>query len=36
MKLATFQVATPLGPEDRFGIVHLDKENGWVVDANMA
>jgi len=36
MKLATFQVETPLGPEDRFGIVHLDKENGWVVDANMA
>lgn len=36
MKLATFQVETPLGPKDRFGIVHLDKENGWVVDANMA
>jgi 2-keto-4-pentenoate hydratase/2-oxohepta-3-ene-1,7-dioic acid hydratase in catechol pathway len=36
MKLATFQVNTPLGPVDRFGIVHLDQDGGWVIDVNMA
>lgn len=45
MKLATFQIETPIGPFDRFGLVRLDGNDviaaareaaGWVIDANAA
>lgn len=36
MKLATFRIATPVGPVDRFGMVHMAGGRTWLVDANFA